>query len=112
MTPATFVHTCSDCGTSLQASAPPDDEKSFCKACFRQHLNNIEREVLEDYLSFASSARRAAAALLLDFFERSADPRLRKFVALKLFEEVMLATEDLAMLYIALSDRGNRPVLE
>jgi len=68
--------------------------------------------VLENYTKFGVGARAAAASVFLDFFKRAADANARKFAALKVVEEWILATEDLAMVYFALRDRRQRPVLE
>jgi hypothetical protein len=107
-----YSHTCAECGADFRANVSPDGKKTFCPACFAKHLSASEREVLEDYLRFGSRARSAAAAVLEQAFAAATDVRTRKFLAAKVFEELILATEDLAMLYFALRQYPGASVLE
>jgi hypothetical protein len=105
------VHKCHRCRKDFEASGVATfDGPVFCQACFRQNVRDVEPAVLRDYVIFGARARSAAASIFLDWVTR--EPRMRKFAALKIYEELMLATEDLAMVYFALRDRASRPVLE
>ncbi len=107
-----FSHTCRRCRKEFFASVPPDGGNDFCPDCFRMNLRHLERQVLEDYAYFGGRARIASVNLFADGFSASSDSRARKFYALRVFEEMMLATEDLGMLYYALSRHRTAPVLE
>jgi hypothetical protein len=65
-----------------------------------------------DYPLFAARARPTTARALLGTYRKAGSDRERRLFGLMIFEEVMLATEDLYMVYAAFRDRGERPPLE
>src|ERR1700687_685265 len=107
-----FEHACHRCGTAIRADEPPDGTNSFCPTCLDQNLREVERWFLEDYVYFGAKARSTSAAVYLTLFKSTDDVRVRKFAGLSIYEQFMLATEDLAMLYFALRDRDRRSVLD
>jgi len=80
----------------------------------RKHLrSNIQWELLLDYAQFGCRNRSATASHFGNLFLENPDQvQLRKYAALKVYEELVLATEDLCMLYFALRDRDDVPPLE
>lgn len=107
-----FTYTCLECRETFTSNVEADCSAVFCKGCFRRHIFEVQGEALRDYVDFGLKARMAGAKLFLGAFRRAKHSKRRKFLALKIFEELMLGSEDLAMLYFALRDRNKRPVLE
>jgi hypothetical protein len=91
---------------------PADGQNTFCPSCFSQNLKQVETWVLEDYCQFGAWARHRAAQLFVERYRAVSSVRERKFLALKIYEELIQAAEDLELLYAALRDRGSRPVLD
>jgi rRNA maturation endonuclease Nob1 len=110
-TPA-FEHTCHRCRTAFYADEPDDGSNSFCPACLTQNLRDVERSFFEDYIYFGAKARSTSARVYLNLFESTDDVRVRKFAGLSIYEQFILATEDLAMVNFALRNREQKPLLD
>lgn len=109
---ATYTHACARCHVPVISTNPPDGQNTFCPACFEQNLGQVETWVLEDYCQFGAWARHKSAQIFLERYRSTPTVRERKFLALKIYEEFLLAAEDLELLYVALRDRAKRTVLE
>lgn len=107
-----FKHSCHRCGTAFNSIEPDDGSNCFCPACLTQNLREVERSFFEDYIYFGAKARSTSARVYLNLFESTDDVRLRKFAGLSIYEQFILATEDLSMVYFALRNREQKPLLD
>jgi hypothetical protein len=77
------------------ATTPPDGRNTYCPTCFSQNVHQVETWVLEDYCQFGAWARHEATQLFLDRYRSVTTVRIQKLLALKIYEEFILAAEDL-----------------
>ncbi len=63
-------------------------------------------------MELAIRARIASAELFFEAFRKAYYVLRRKFCALKILEELTLATEDFAKVYFAQRDHGTTPVIQ
>src|SRR4030081_860916 len=89
----THVHTCARCGAQVIATTPPDGRNTYCPKCFAQNVHQVETWVLEDYCQFGAWARHEATQLFLARYRAVTTVRDRKLLALKIYEEFILAAE-------------------
>lgn len=70
-------------------------------------MNTIE--FLKNYNNFAYKVRHQTAKTFLERLRQSSNEDERRVMMLKIVEELIASTEDLAMWYLAVKRRSNRP---